>query len=378
MRRALSFLGLAGVLALAACGTSRHDDGEGSGARGGSGQSGRAGGSSVTAGNGASGRGGTSATAGVGGGAGSGAGAAGRGTAGGSSSGGATSAGTAGQGVAGRVDGEAGGAGASGEAGAGGEGVVLPTRGGGHVTLAVFANRQQETQFTQASAGFWEPSAPAPSACVRETFGSCTVSTCPTAASTDPAPPITNPDAGYITFASTQVGYSKELIPDSAGAYAGDVDTTLLWAGGESVSLSAPGAEVPAFDATATMPIPLVVERSDLAADTDDGFLPFDATQDLVLDFSNGKAGVTIQVSGSSGYSGQATSTALYCSFESAPGTLTVPAAALAALATMAYPVVYLYTVGRTDVSVGNYDVMLIFGMPMNDSEGHQLAFATH
>jgi hypothetical protein len=383
VRRALSSLGLVGGLTLVACGSSRHDDGEGTGAHGGTSPGGRAAGgfsgAAGSAGNATSGRGGSAATAGVGGSSGAGtvAGATGGGTAGASSGVGGTSAGTAGQGSAGLI-GEAGSAGASGDAGAGGEGPVLPTRGGGQVTVAVIANRHQTSQFTQTTASFWDPSLPAPSSCTRETFGPCTVSTCPVASSSDPAPPSKNPDAGQITLESTPVSYSKDLYPDGRGAYAGDVVTTLLWAGGEALSVKAEGGEVPAFELTTAAPLPLVVERADLPPDTEDGFLPYDATQDLVLEFSNGKPGVSIQVSGSSGFGNDATSTNMYCFFDSAPGTLTISSAALAALATMYSPVIYLYTLGRTDVSVGNYDVAVIFGMPMNDSDGNQLAFATH
>jgi len=378
----LSLLGLVAGLALAGCGSSRHDDGEGSGAHGGSSSGGRAtAGSSGTAGNAASGRGGTTATAGVGGGAGVGAvaGASGRGTAGAASGGGGMSAGTAGQGTAGSLGGESGSAGASGEAGAGGEGPVLPTRGGGQVTVAVYANRHQTSQFTQTTASFWEPHLPAPSSCMSETFGPCTVRTCPAASSSDPPPaPSKNPDAGQLTLESTPASYLKDLYPDGTGQYGGEVVTDLLWTGGEALSVKAKGGEVPAFELSTAAPLPLVVERSDLPPDTDDGFLPYDATQDLVLDFTNGKPGVTIQVSGTSGFGNDATDTDMYCFFESAPGTLTIPAAALAALATMYSPTIYLYTIGRTDLSAGNYDVAVIFGMPMNDSDGNQLVFTTH
>jgi hypothetical protein len=308
-----------------------------------------------------------------------GAGRSGAGTAGtGNSAGVGGSAGSAGTGVSAGTSGTtnssggasgSGGEGGEGGGGEGGEAGVAETPPGGQISLA-YVKETDGHHFTQTSAAFWRASVPstAPNPCEVRTYGACTVATCPSTPA-DPAPPSTAaPDAGAISLTAAAASYTKTLNPYAAyGAYETDVDTTVEFLGGESVSFSASGGEIPAFSGTIAMPVPLAI-TNELPARDQNGNIPFHVAEDLVLDLSGGLPGVVVQVDGYTGISGGPTKSSLHCIFDSEAGTLTIPTAALTPLGTSA--LVHLFTLRRSSLEAGACGVQLVFGTNVNAADG--------
>lgn len=266
--------------------------------------------------------------------------------------------------------GGASGAGGEGGGGAGGEAPVMENPPGGQITISNIGYNDGN-QTTQTSAAFWRASVPsnAPNPCEVRTYGSCTVETCPSTPPDPPPPPTTAaPGAGTVSLTATAVSYAKTLGPNAGyGAYGSDVDNTVRFTGGESVSISATGGEIPAFSASMAMPVPLVITNELPARDTNGG-IPLDVEEDLVLDFTGGMPGVVVQVQGLTGQSGGPTQSTLSCFFESEPGTLTIPTGALTPLGPRA--IVVFFTLRRSTLVAGDYNVLLVFGKDVDAGDG--------
>jgi hypothetical protein len=241
---------------------------------------------------------------------------------------------------------------------------------GGQITIA-YVKEIDGHHFAQTSAGFWRSSIPsdAPSPCEVQTFGPCTVSTCPSTPP-DPAPPptVAAPSAGTVSLSAAAVSYAKTLNPTAGyGAYGTDIDTTVEFLGGESVSFSATGGEIPAFSGSMAMPVPLAI-TTELPARDQNGNIPFHVAEDLVLELSGGMPDLVVQVDGFTGISGGPTESTLSCILESESGTLTIPSEALMPLGTSA--LMHLFTLRRSSLGAGEYNVLLVFGTNVNASDG--------
>ncbi len=366
VRVAAFLVGGCSVLVAVACGSSHSADSGSNGTSSGtSGQAGHAaGGATANAGSTSAGRSGAP-SAGAGGAITSGSG--GRGQAGSTTAGTGAKAGTSGQGGrSGDGGAGAGESGAGGEGGQGGETEWPLTPGGGQIT---FASIKQESKFTQLSAGFWPPSEgpPAANPCRVETYGPCTATFCPAASSDPPPAAVKAPDAGELTISSSAASYQKTLYPDANGVYAGDVDQNVAFLGGEMLAISAEGNEVPAFSHTTTAPEPLVVDTSALPPRDSTHFFPYDPTQDLVLDFTGGTDDVRVELQGSGAPS------SMFCFWDSKPGTITIPAAALTALGGLGS--FYLFTLQNTTVQAGDYGVVVVVGLNMNGDDDFIMRF---
>lgn len=375
MRRRAGVCVLSAVGLAIACGKSESPS-NGAGGSAGKGASG-----APTAG---SSRGGSAGSAGqaLGGSSGTSGSSAGRGTAGGGtaavSGGSAGNAGTtsiqAGSSGAGNpAGGESGEGGAAGAGGEDGETINPP---GGQITIA-YVKEIDAHHFAQTSAGFWRSSVSSntPSPCEVQTYGACTVTTCPSTPPDPPPPPtVAAPGAGTLSLTAAAASYAKTLNPDAGyGAYGADIDTTVDFLGGESVSISAAGGEIPAFSGTVVMPVPLSITTVLPARDTN-GSIPFRVAEDLVLEVSGGMPDVVVQVDGRTGISGGPTKSSLSCFVESESGTLTIPSEALTPLGTSAF--VVLYTLRRSSLITGDYDILVVFGTNVNANDGLLARFA--
>jgi len=310
----------AAALTLVACyGTSGDDDGNAEGNAG-------AGGSSGSAGNGGSGNA-----------AGSGGSAAAGGAAATGGSGGASGAGNGGSSGASAAGGASGAAGSSGSAGG-------DTRGTGQVTVLTLVNYPSPgLGITSLSANFQRAGA-APAQCPVTEYGPCSYSSCDPSVNTDPV------DAGTITATSTEAAFAQAIVPLD-GTYAGYSEADSVFLGEESISFSAAGGVVPAFQAT--LPYPLLLLLTAPAIPEGESIVTVARDRDLTLSWDRGTTDVLFQLqSAASGNS------SLICSEFSEVGSMLVPSAALAAFSSGTR--LTLFTIGRVPVSAGDYDVMVV------------------
>jgi len=173
-----------------------------------------------------------------------------------------------------------------------------------------------------------------------QTFGDCSYTS---AASCNFLTP-TVVSAGAVTIASTTTIPPVNVIisPNSDGSYTQtSLGTSLL--GSEQIHLNALGGTVPAFSADITVPLVLLVNSPSYDAS---GVITASVKNDLVIQFSRGAAGVTMEV--------LATTAAgtLDCSVDSQKGQLTIPAGALAAFG--AGNQFSLLTSGIAEIPAGN------------------------
>ena len=168
------------------------------------------------------------------------------------------------------------------------------------------------TRGGSASAGFYGT---AGTCTGDQTVGACTVSTCtstmqPTAVS-----------AGVVTLSGA--AQPIMLTPGTDKTYTAFMSMSPLFAGGESVVVSAAGADVPAFSKSITMPgKATITSPSKPAAGT---FLAVSRSADFSVTWTGGGSGsLQIFVSGTSGR--------VTCRFPAGSDSAAVPAAALAML----------------------------------------------
>jgi len=299
-----------------------------------SGSGAQAGGGGTAGSSGGSGGGTAGSTGGSGGGAGAMTGGSG-GASGGSSGTGGSSGGAAGSGAAGS-------GGSSGGAGTGGtEGSPM-----GYIQFGTLFNFPSLGQtYSFANARFDRGDTQSTSVCTTQTFGPCTIYTCEE--DTDPPDPmpVTFPTAGVITIESDMGEFSATLEPNSSGAYTG-LPVMGALQGEETVTVTAVGDEVPAFTHTVSFPLVLLLTSPVLA--TGESTITASRTEDLVLTWDRGIDGLSFAVQSTGG-------TSFFCSVASTDGTMTIPAAALAALPanTGLLPI----GSGVDHVMAGDYDV---------------------
>jgi hypothetical protein len=153
--------------------------------------------------------------------------------------------------------------------------------------------------------------------CVEETVAGCRVLTCgdelPAAAPVDVGPITLTGAAQPIEMAFDQ-GYEGVFLMDEA-----------LFAGGEAIAVSAPGADGPALALSVTAPTALTVTAPAWPAGNDRLRVP--QAEALAFAWSGASAGELVV-----NLSDEAQVTSVQCAFPAADGVGEVPAAALAAL----------------------------------------------
>jgi hypothetical protein len=222
---------------------------------------------------------------------------------------------------------------------------------------------------TQISARFGDPEHPqaqASSPCEVAAFGGCTVSTCAADYVAPNNSMVASPSAGKIAWSDGNM-FSGELVPDAFGKYAAFASNTLGFSGGESLTVSAAGAAVPAFSTEVSVPLSLLLVSP---PPDDTGHLVWAKTQDLVLTFDRGMPGLDLYAQS---MSNDATNhTFLQCTLPSATGTATIPQAALAKLST-AHKILLTTALKRT-LPAGDYslEVWTVIGL-LNQTKTYRI-----
>jgi hypothetical protein len=181
--------------------------------------------------------------------------------------------------------------------------------------------------------------------CTSTSYGDCTFSDCSSSTATSVT---TYASAGPVTVTSVSPAANIVVQPNADGSYTSIYQFDIIFRGGEAVQVSAAGADVPAFSASVQVPLVLLIDSP--VADAQ-GIYKAASTSDLVINFSRGTADVIISASAQV----SARSIYLSCQADSLRGTLTIPAAALAAIGSG--ETIYFETVSKTTVTAGDWDV---------------------
>jgi hypothetical protein len=190
--------------------------------------------------------------------------------------------------------------------------------------------------------------------CTTTSFGPCSLTSCDPNPTPEPEPePEPEPDsrpaptAGDISI-RTSGDFTVDLVPDAIGIYVPTAQDGLLL-GQESATVTAAGADVPAF--THTMSVPLLLLLTEPALAEGETVVTVPRNEDLVLRWDRGVEGLDVQVQSAGGVA------RLYCNAPSEDGTLTVERAALGPLD----PGTELLLLGAASerVTAGDYTVTL-------------------
>lgn len=269
------------------------------------------------------------------------------------------------------------GGGASGPSDAGALGA--PTRGGGvYLTSWEYAIGTTPVRGHSASAAFVRayPTASASGACTSTTSGDCVLYRCPIASSAadagaaDPGAANSGASAGAIVVSG---GTSAVRLVPSGGSYAAVTAQTKLWNGGESLTITADGAEVPAFTLRATAPSFVTVTTPVFPAAG--GSVVVARSGAFAVSWTGGSAG---SVSANVGAVTATTSTSITCTFPASSGAGSVPASLLAELPsspTSAY--VSITGAASATAVVGGWDVRTTLTTLARTATGSATASAT-
>lgn len=181
-------------------------------------------------------------------------------------------------------------------------------------------------------------------ACTEQRFGDCRVIACPTTSWTP-----TYVSGGTITVMGLSAPIT--LVPRVDKTYEPfSSDGHMLFAGGETVTIKGTGADVPAFTLSVTLPSrPSITSPTKPAGN---GALTINRAQDFSVAWSGGTGKLYAFVGNPAGAAGGT----LYCEFDAAAGTGTIPSGALARLSPgMGSFGAYSYV--RTSVDVADWRV---------------------
>jgi hypothetical protein len=162
------------------------------------------------------------------------------------------------------------------------------------------------------------------------------------------------PHAGKITFAGP--GGTESITPDTNGHYPSAMPMGVHIAGDEMVSFVAQGDTIPAFDETVSYPALLSMTAPTMPAGTAPASVP--RTRDLLLKWTGGQADVFLHIH-SLKITGM-TLRSFECYVPSAPGSFSIPRAALQALG-MATDL-DIDTTRRHTFQAGAYAVNILLG----------------
>lgn len=190
--------------------------------------------------------------------------------------------------------------------------------------------------------------------CAQTSAGSCTRAVCPPPSSA--ATPF--PTAGTINITGG-VQDPVTLTPDAAGLYSSDLtNTEALFTAGQTLSFTAAGDEVPSFSSSVTGPGSLTLTSPVFSV----GQVTIDTTADLGVAWTGGASGEVVTTLGGT-LPGSEDQISVYCYFDAAGGTGTVPAALMSDLtsveATSAFASVGALARSTTDADGWDVTVML-------------------
>jgi hypothetical protein len=201
--------------------------------------------------------------------------------------------------------------------GSGGDGgSVQPTTKSGGVTVQSYTATQATTG-TALAAGDLSAEFEAASACPTTTIGPCVLSSCG-------IPTATAESAGTITVTGA-------LVPASISPAADKTYTALmtqpLFSGGETLTVTAAGADVPAFTHTLVAPAKITITSPAKPASASP-YLMIDRSAGFSVAWTGGGAS-TVQIAL---LGGTGSNLDLSCHFPASAGSATIPASALAML----------------------------------------------
>jgi hypothetical protein len=222
-------------------------------------------------------------------------------------------------------------------------------------------------QFAQVAVGggeftaaFYGSASPPPPGCTYQVSdgGPCLVTVCPGQSPND-AGTVSLVSAGALTVTGGAFGDAGiDIAPDNLGSYLYNT-TGPMFSPGDTLTVSAAGATVPAFTAQAlTAPGPI-----DLTAPAQDGgVLSVPTTQDLELTWTGGTTGAHFILGLDAVFTSGASASAV-CTWDASLGSGTIPAGALAPLAAgtgqAGRSTAIWYQEARTPVSAGRWSVVV-------------------
>lgn len=184
--------------------------------------------------------------------------------------------------------------------------------------------------------------------CTTKTSGGCTLSICQVP---EPAKP---PYASAGTLTLTGGARTLTLTPNADKSYTTLVDNTqTLWNGGEPLTLTASGADVPAFTTQLTAPTPVVI-TSPLPPGAG-GPISISRASDLQMTWTGGNG----KVRGGISVSYASSTASLICVAAASAGSYTLPAAMIAQLpASPMSGILFAYSDAQSQVVSGNYSFL--------------------
>lgn len=223
-----------------------------------------------------------------------------------------------------------GGGGDTGIADSGGDSGAQATGKSGYVLLTQSKAAGASIYSTYAAAGFSDGTAtPVPSSCISSVMGICTVSECDLTAPPGPRGDAGTPSsAGIVSLVGAMIPVAGIVLTENGGRYTAKSGNTQLFAGNNTLSVSAAGqfGGVPAFTGTLAAPGDLVVTPP--LSNTTPTLINRDVN--FVLSWTGGAAGKVY--AGLSTVEQSKKSVTVACEVAGSAGGVTVPAAALAKL----------------------------------------------
>lgn len=212
--------------------------------------------------------------------------------------------------------------------------------------------------FSYAQAYFVESDG-VPARTTRTTSGPCTLSTTVGVGHTGGSSRVLS--AGAIAVGGLRAPITLSPVTQVPG-YSTFQQADYLWSGGEPVSVSAPGAEVPAFSAQVIAPSQVTITAPALPAGG--AHLAIDRAKDFPVAWSSGGSGqVELRIAILSMDPSSTPSYELDCDFPSSAGTAMVPSAALSLLPKDSGPLTFA-ALSRGSVAAGKFDVEIQLSSP--------------
>lgn len=201
-----------------------------------------------------------------------------------------------------------------------------PIIGTGTISTVIesFTHAGQPVAISSVTAGFSLVTTTVPGGCAATTtMGQCRLYDCPIPVRRTPVIPPAR-SAGTLTFDGAAVPIA--LAPDAHDLYGYyDNQSALVWSGGDTLTVTASGADVPPFQLSAVAPSLVTMT----APETPNARLTLDRTQDLTVSWSGGVTG-TVQLALDANTATRLTE--IVCEAPAAEGSVVVPQAALATL----------------------------------------------
>jgi hypothetical protein len=228
-----------------------------------------------------------------------------------------------------------GGNGGNGGGGGGGSGGAGASMGTGSVsaTSLTYVYNDADASASNVSAAFWVGSPVSDPVCSTVTIGECVVSRCPeeqpgdcaSGSSCGPQPA----SAGVISLTGGSVPVSITPTDATYSSYIGNDST--LWTGGQTLTISAAGATVPAFSVNLAAPSQAIIQSPTPTVSGISATLAVQVANDLPLVWT-GNVGTLVIGFNQTPSPEPSSTTSVTCRFPASAGRATVPAGALSTL----------------------------------------------